>query len=131
MQVRFMVLEAMEIDNEERETLAVKVVSEYLNIAEVKEIKFHNECVDSKNNQVIVELVIDEQTRYWLPVLPDTMAYFINLSNGINLDWSGYYGVRIERVCGRLNRAELKEAMARNVETWKLHEEAVNDGYTE
>lgn len=131
MQVRFMVLEAMEVDDASQDALTVKAVTEYLNIAEVREIKFHNECVDSKNNQVIVELVIDEKTRYWLPVLPDTMAYFIDLSNGINLDWSGYYGVQIERVCGRVNRAELKEAVARNLETWKIHEEAVNDGYTE
>lgn len=130
MQVRFMVLEASDVDDSQG-PLVVKTVTEYLTIAEVGEIKFHSEYLNYDKNQVIIELIIESSTRYFLPVLPATMEHFINLSNGISFDWSGYYAARILPSCGRINSAEVNEAMARNVETWKLHEEAINDGYTE
>lgn len=130
MQVRFMVLEAEDVDDSQG-TLVVKTITKCLTIADVSEIRFHSEYLNYDKNQVIIELITASSTRYFLPVLPATMEHFINLSNGISFDWSGYYAVRIELSCVRINSAEVNEAMVRNVKTWKLHEEAVKNGYTE
>lgn len=126
MQVSFMVLEAVDVDDSQ-ESLVVKKVNEYLTIADVSEIKFHNEYFGDDDNQIIIEMVTAASNRYFLPVLPETMAYFINLSHGISFDWSGYYAVRILPRNGRINKAEVDMAMKMNAETWKLHEEAVNN----
>ncbi len=130
MQVSFMVLEASDVDDSQG-PLVIKTITKYLTIADVSEIRFHSEYLNYDKNQVIIELITASSTRYFLPVLPETMAHFINLSQGISFDWSGYYAAHILPSCGRINSAEVNEAMVRNIETWKLHEEAVRNGYTE
>lgn len=127
MQVRFMVLEAVDVDDSQGQ-LVVKTINEYLTIAEVGEIHFLNEYPGSEN-QVIIELITAASNRYFLPVCPETMEHFINLSNGISFDWSGYYAVCVSSSSGRINGAEINEAMALNVETWKWHKEAVSNGF--
>ena len=129
MQVRFMVLEAADTEIVNGEEV-IKSTTEYLSISEVKELEFHNEPFSTKDNSVFIVLYVDNGLTYYLPVRVETMAHFLDLSNGISFDWSGYYATR-HKVFDGVDILEAKEALARNKATWDIHKKEIKNGYME